>query len=59
MPTVYLHDLQHDRPSTSIGNKAANLRFLIDKKFTVPRTWVCTWEAFERYRDNEVPLIDA
>jgi pyruvate,water dikinase len=59
MPTVYLHDLQHDRPSTSIGNKAANLRFLIDKKFAVPRTWVCTWEAFERYRDNEVPLIDA
>jgi phosphohistidine swiveling domain-containing protein len=57
MTLDYLIDLHHDAPS-SIGNKAKNIRFLIDKKFSVPRTWVCTWEAFERYRDNDVQIVE-
>jgi pyruvate,water dikinase len=59
MTSAYVIDLQHDKPPVSIGNKARNIRFLIDKKCAVPRTWVCTWEAFERYRDNDERIVDA
>ncbi len=58
MTLVYVIDLQHDKPPATIGNKAANLRFLIDRHCAVPRTWVCTWEAFERYRDDDARIVE-
>jgi len=59
MTSAYLIDLQKDKPPVTIGNKAKNIRFLIDKKLCVPRTWVCTWQAFERYRNNDERIVDA
>ncbi|NTU62242.1 MAG: hypothetical protein HGB05_02295, partial [Chloroflexi bacterium] len=59
MASEYMIDLQRPGPPDAIGNKAKNIRFLIDKKFSVPRTWVCTWEAFERYCNDDVQLIEA
>ena len=59
MASEYMIDLQRPGPPDVIGNKAKNIRFLIDKKFSVPRTWVCTWEAFERYCNDDVQLIEA
>ncbi len=59
MASVYVIDLQRAKPPASIGNKARNIRFLIDKQCVVPRTWVCTWEAFECYRDNDERIIEA
>ena len=57
MTLAYLIDLQRDAPPT-IGNKAKNICFLIERKFSAPRTWVCTWEAFERYRANDVQIVE-
>lgn len=54
----YVIDLQRDAPPT-IGNKAKNICLLIEKKFSAPRTWVCTWEAFERYRANDVQIVES
>ncbi|MBC8447112.1 MAG: hypothetical protein H8D78_05120 [Chloroflexi bacterium] len=46
-----LFDLREARLPTTIGAKASNLRFLIKKGFRTPVTFVCTWDAYERYRE--------
>ena len=43
----------------SIGRKAANLRLLTDKGFHVPKTWIISWEAHQRYKANDVGVIAA
>jgi phosphohistidine swiveling domain-containing protein len=35
-----------------VGNKARNLRFLMQKGFPIPRTWVCTWDADVRFQHD-------
>jgi phosphoenolpyruvate synthase/pyruvate phosphate dikinase len=49
--------LTKGRLPPSGGKKAANLRKLADKGFRVPKTWVCTWEAHERYLQDNPNLI--
>jgi len=43
----------------SIGNKASNLRKLLDHGIRIPVTYVCTWEAHHRYIDNDASLVDS
>ncbi|MEJ2707559.1 MAG: PEP/pyruvate-binding domain-containing protein [Anaerolineales bacterium] len=57
MPKQLLVPLQTRRPPSNIGNKAHNLRRLAGKGFRVPPTIVCTWEAYERYRQDDPALI--
>lgn len=58
MTPEYLINLRQPGLPVTIGNKAKNIRFLIEKKIKVPLTWVCTWEAFEQYRVNDVTLLE-
>ena len=57
MPKRLLIPLQTRRPPSKIGNKAHNLRRLAAKGFRVPPTIVCTWEAYERYRQDDPTLL--
>ena len=41
------------------GNKARNLRLLSQKGFLVPETFVCSWDAYERYLKDDISLIEA
>ena len=47
--TRHVYDLKERSIPPTIGNKAANLRLLAGKGFAVPRTFVCSWDAFARY----------
>ncbi len=49
--TPYIYHLSNKRLPDSIGNKAANLRRLKDRKFRIPDTYVCTWNAYLDYLD--------
>ena len=54
----YVVSLDRARPPFGIGNKANNLQFLIQRGFQVPVTHVCTWEAYLRYLQDDVELIE-
>ena len=56
MPDHYIYQL--NRQLSRIGNKAANLCLLENKGFTIPFTYVCTWDAYERYLEDDVSLIE-
>ena len=49
MRTEYIYNLRAKKIPDSIGAKARNLGFLISKKFQIPETYVCTWEAHLNY----------
>ena len=42
----------------SVGNKAMNLHHLLGHKRVIPETFVCTWQAYERYRGNDLSLVE-
>ncbi len=42
----------------SIGNKARQLHNLVEAGFPVPRTLVCTWEAYQAYLNNQVEMVE-
>ena len=44
-------------PNTA-GNKALNLHQLIRQKRQVPKSFVCTWEAYKRYLANDLSLVE-
>ncbi len=53
----YIYNLRDRKRSAHIGNKAQWLRFLIQKKFAVPNTWVCTWDAFLEFRNGSSQVL--
>jgi pyruvate,water dikinase len=59
MPDEYIFSLQNTDKNRRIGNKAQNLRFLAARGFSVPRTYVCTWEAHARYVQDDVQVVEA
>ena len=52
MGTQYIFNLREKKIPDSIGAKARNLSFLLEKKFQIPETYVCTWDAHNHYRQN-------
>jgi phosphohistidine swiveling domain-containing protein len=58
MPSEYVFPLQKTKGIQSIGNKAENLRFLADKGFSTPVTYVCTWDAHARYVQDDAQIIE-
>lgn len=58
MDDSLLIDLQSRRLPEAIGQKAANLRLLLDKGYRIPRTAVIPWNAYQRYVANDVSLIE-
>jgi phosphohistidine swiveling domain-containing protein len=55
-PSLIVDLADHHLPPT-IGNKARQLRDLVEAGFRVPPTLVCTWEAHQAYLDNRVEMI--
>jgi pyruvate,water dikinase len=58
MQKMILHLANHPLPA-SAGNKASNLWLLKNKKFTIPETYVCTWDAYLAFRKGESSVIQA
>lgn len=56
MKQSYIFALEEADKRCKMGTKAQNLRFLMRKGFPIPRTYVCTWEAFARSL-NQDPSI--
>ena len=55
----YLVSLQTARPPDCIGNKALNLYRLWQKKFNIPRTYICTWNAYLDYQRLGQDVVDS
>jgi len=53
-----LIDLDERKPPKSIGNKATNLRQLAEVGARIPKTYVVEWNAYQRYIDDDVTLVD-
>jgi pyruvate,water dikinase len=53
-----LIDLHKRKPPKSIGNKATNLRQLAEIGVRIPKTNVVDWNAYQRYIDDDVTLVD-
>lgn len=54
----YIVHLSERHLPQSIGNKAINLRRLSDKRFPVPDTYICCWEAQEACRQNAPAVLE-
>ncbi len=53
----FIVTLANGRLPKSAGNKALNLRRLLNNGIHIPVTHVCTWEAYQRYIDNDLSLV--
>ena len=49
MQKEFIYNLKAKNLPDHIGGKAKNLSFLINKKFHIPETHVCTWDAYLSY----------
>jgi pyruvate,water dikinase len=59
MRTEYIFNLKEKTIPETIGSKAANLRFLVEQKYPIPETFVCTWDAHKHYFNPiEEPIND-
>ena len=56
-PNRFFISLRDHKIPPSVGNKALNLRRLMDKGLRVPVTFVCDWSAYHLYIDNDTNLI--
>ena len=56
MSSDYIFSLKQDRLPVAVGGKAYYLHSLMDKGFQVPETYVCTWQAYDRYLSSETFL---
>jgi len=59
MQTAYILELKDARRLGNIGTKAQKLCFLAQKKFPIPLTYVCTWDAYRRYTQDDIEVIEA
>lgn len=48
----YIVSIQDTRGEKSAGNKSLNLKKLSKAGFLIPRSYICTWEAYKRYIDG-------
>ena len=55
----YVSDLTKRVTPGALGNKALNLHWLAQKGLRVPRTWVVSWQAFERYVKKDLTVIQS
>ena len=56
-PNRFIISLRQPKLPTSVGNKALNLRRLMDKGLHVPVTYVCDWSAYHLYINDDPELI--
>lgn len=58
MAIRYVLSLEDTKRPRNIGNKAKKLRFLIKKGFHTPTTYVCTWDAYLRYLEDDADIVE-
>jgi len=58
MPEEYIVAFGETRQVHNAGAKAEKLRFLADKGFPIPVTYVCNWDAHARYIQDDVQIVD-
>ena len=56
--THYIHNLKGSKIPSNLGNKAEQLRYLFDKRFQIPETYVCDWDAYTQYLRNDQQIRD-
>jgi len=57
--THYIFNLREEKLPSRIGSKARNLKFLLEKGFKIPETYVCTWDAYHYYLLNSSQVHDS
>lgn len=58
MQTKFLVNIREGRQLNRAGNKAGNLRRLLDHGFPVPETYVITWDAYQEYLRDNVSIVE-
>jgi pyruvate,water dikinase len=58
-PGRYVFEFTAKRAPATVGNKAFNLHRLMQKGVRVPRTFVVSWDAYDRYAQDDVRVIEA
>ncbi len=53
----YMASLHQKQPPASIGNKAASLHLLWKRGYLIPKTFICTWDAYLAYLCQEENLL--
>jgi len=54
----FIFRLNDKKLPVSIGNKAKNLRWLQSKRFRIPQTLVCTWDAYQAYIQDDIQIVE-
>jgi pyruvate,water dikinase len=57
MRHTYIYELGGRRLPPGVGAKAAKLHYLIRHGLRVPVTYVCVWNAYDRYQANDPNLL--
>jgi pyruvate,water dikinase len=55
--TGYIVNLFDKKLPATIGNKAQSLRLLMEQKFLVPETHICTWDAHMDYNEKKDQVL--
>lgn len=58
MTQKFIYPLAAEPVIAFAGNKAVNLRLLCTKKFQVPKTYVCSWQAYEKYLSEGASVLE-
>ena len=53
----YIFKIEQNKILDKIGNKALNLRFIQKKGFRIPKTYICSFEAFNQYKNGNQNIL--
>jgi pyruvate,water dikinase len=59
LKTRHLYDLHKARRLERIGNKAQGLWFLQRNGYIIPKTYVCTWDAYVRHNQGDFTVLES
>lgn len=57
-PVLVIVDEKAKKPPDAVGRKAENLHRLMRLGVKTPRTYVIPWQAYERYLNNDLSLVE-
>lgn len=53
----FIYNLSQDTLPNSLGSKANNLRKLLDMGIKIPRTYCCSWEAHDLFKEHRESVL--
>ena len=54
----FIYNLSQDTLPNSLGSKANNLRKLLDMGIKIPRTYCCSWEAHDLFKEHPESVLN-